>query len=243
MIPLFFGPAERAKYGVFHPAAGHGTKGRGVVFCDALFDEAIRAHRALRFASESMAAARWNSFRFDYFGTGDSAGETQEFNLVQACQDIHEAIQEIRSMASLSGVYLLGLRLGGALAMQCAAERDDIRGVILWDPVVDGSSVLVEFDELAEPDTSGRHLGGYVFRDELRDQLQSFTIRDTFSQFNGPILMICTAATDTHHKLAQEFPNIDLRIVEAPEAWLRDPAGGVKPIPAAVIRQIEAWQG
>lgn len=243
MIPLFFGPRDKAKYGIFHSAAGAGTKGRGIVFCDALFEEAIRAHRALRYASESMAALRWSSFRFDYFATGDSAGETAEFELTQASQDIHDAVEEMKAMAGLSSVYLLGLRLGGTLAMNCAADRDDIRGVILWDPIIDGTSVVEEYDELAVAGTGGRHLSGFIYHEALQEELRALSMRDCLSRFKGPILMICTAPTQNQFEIAQDNPLIDMRVVEAPEAWLTEPGGGVKAIPAAVIRQIEAWQG
>jgi pimeloyl-ACP methyl ester carboxylesterase len=243
MIPSFFGPQDKIKYGVFHPAVGSGAKGRGIVICDALFDEAIRAHRALRYASESMAAARWNSFRFDYYGTGDSAGDTEDFGLTQACQDINQAVEELKAMAALSGVFILGLRLGGALAMCCATERPDIRGAILWDPVIDGQSVIDEYEQLAKPETNGRHLGGFKFKDALLDDLRTFSSRACFEQFSKPILMVCTAPGEVHYELAERYANIELRVLDAPEAWLRHPTGGVKPIPAAVIRQIEAWQG
>lgn len=243
MIPVQFGPREKAKYGMFHAAIGAGSKGRSVVFCDALFDEAIRAHRALRFASDSMASKRWNSLRFDYYGTGDSAGENDEFSLQQANQDIHDAIVEAKLLGGVANIYLMGLRLGGTLAINCAVERNDIRGVVLWDPIIDGQDVIEEYGRLAESDTNGKHLGGYIFEESLLAELAPYTLRESIEQFRESVLMICTAPTPSHYALAEANPKIEMLVVEAPEAWLRDPGGGVKAIPAAVIRKIESWQG
>lgn len=244
MIPFFFGPQTEKKYGVFHMALGGGSKGRSVVFCDALFGEALRAHRALRYASESMAASRWSSLRFDYFATGDSAGDTSEFRLSQASNDIHAAVEEIKSMAGVSHTFLLGLRLGGTLAMNCAASRSDIRGVILWDPVVDGASAIDDHLKEIQPDTKGGdHQDGFIFPPGLLAELRGLSLRESIENFNGSILMICTSPTPEHYEIADAHPRIDFRVVDAPEAWSKEPGGGVKAIPTAVIRQMEAWPG
>lgn len=243
MIPLFFGPPERAKYGIFHQAIGAGLKGRGIVFCDPLFGEALNAHRTLRFASDSMAAARWNSFRFDYFGTGDSAGETDEFSLTQAGSDIHEAIEELKATADLASVYLLGMRLGGTLAMKVACERSDVRGVILWDPIIDGSTLIDEYAVLAEHDPLGIQVQGFVLTERLQEEIRGTSMRGCLERFAGPALMVCTSATPAQRDLVKECAHVEFREISAPQAWSKAPGGGVRAIPGAVIREIQSWPG
>lgn len=240
MIPLFFGPHERRKYGVFQPAVGRGSKGRCIVICDALFDEALCAHRAIRFAAVSLAQARWNSLRFDYFGTGDSAGETADFSLAQAQDDITEAIDELKSSTGLEEVYLLGIRLGGALAMQVAASREDIRGVVLWDPVIDGEPVLQRY---GDSDTTGTSVEGFQLPERARDELRNLSVEDAFAAYTRPILMVCTSATQQHRDIARAQTQVDFREIQAPQAWSNTAIGGIRPIPTAVVNEVREWDG
>jgi len=245
MIPLMFGPATRRKYGVFQAALGHGSKGRGLVICDGLFDEALCAHRALGFATGKLAGARWNSLRFDYFGTGDSAGETADFSLARARVDIADAIDELKACAGLEQLYLLGLRLGGSLALEVAVERDDIRGLVLWDPILSGERVLDRYrvPPADESDGPGDALEGFRLPRRARDELRTLSIGEPLAQWDRPLLMVCSAPTRRHRRIAADHPRIDYREIEAPEAWSNTALGGVRPIPTAVIDAIHAWPG
>ena len=72
-----------------------------------------------------LAARGVHSLRFDYFGTGDSAGETTEADLKGWCGDIETAIDELTHMTGCRRVILIGMRLGGTLAAEVAAKRPD----------------------------------------------------------------------------------------------------------------------
>ncbi len=240
MIPLFFGPDEYRKYGVFKPALGRGSKGRGVVICDALFDEALCAHRAIRFTATSLAQARWNSLRFDYFGTGDSAGETADFSLAQALDDIAEAIDELKASTGLEEVYLLGIRLGGTLATQVATARKDVRGLVLWDPIIDGEPVLQRY---GDSDARGLPIEGFRLPQRARDELQSLSIKDALRAYDRPSLMVCTSPTQQQRHIAAAQPQLDFREIDAPQAWSNTAIGGVRPIPTAVVMEIREWEG
>lgn len=242
MIPLMFGPEARRKYGVFQPAIGKGSKGRGVVICDGLFDEAVCAHRALRFAAGSMAEARWSSLRFDYFGTGDSSGDTGDFTLAGALADAHDAVDELKASAGLASVYLLGLRLGGALAAQVAATRDDVRGLLLWDPLMEGEEVLGRYG-ISGPADESAMIEGFSLSPGLQDELRGLSVERTLAAYAGPLLMICTAANDGHRRLAAGHSHIDFREIEAPEAWSNTALGGMRPIPSAVVNELREWPG
>lgn len=243
MIPLLFGPQDHRKYGVFQAAVGHGSKGRGIVIVDALFDEALCAHRALRHASGAMAEKRWSSLRFDYFGTGDSAGETGDFSLAQALDDTADAIEELKSCAGLDEVYLLGLRLGGALALLTANARQDVRGVVLWDPIIEGQQVLARYGAAKGEDKNTEPVEGFSLSNALQTELRNLSIREALTACDKPLLMVCSAPTSGHRQLAAEHPQLDYREIDAPEAWSNTAIGGVRPIPTAVINEIRTWKG
>ncbi len=243
MIPLFFGPESHRKYGVIHAAVGHGNKGRGIVFCDALFDEAVCSHRTLRFAADSMAEARWNSLRFDYYGTGDSAGDTGEFCIAQAKADINDAVEELKSSMGISAVFLLGLRLGGTLATLVASARNDVRGLVLWDPIINGSTVTDRYAGAVSDDPGNQHVSGFRLPSRVATELSELSIRSALETYDHPLLIVCTSPTDEHQEIASANEHIEFKEFDAPEAWSNTPLGGVRPIPTSVVTVIRQWQG
>src|SRR6187402_2642822 len=52
---------------------------RGVVLCQPFGREAMWVHKGWRVLAENLAAAGSPTLRFDYAGTGDSAGESEDF--------------------------------------------------------------------------------------------------------------------------------------------------------------------
>jgi exosortase A-associated hydrolase 2 len=153
MNPLFFGSSKKQLFGVYHPPRGRVVRDSGILLCYPLGQEYMRGHRAFRQLSLSLSRAGYHVFRFDYFGTGDSAGDGTEAALDQWLEDVSLAIDELKDTAGVERVSLIGLRLGAALAALAAEGRSDIDRVVLWDPVVDGSAYLDEI--LAGPVAEG----------------------------------------------------------------------------------------
>src|ERR1051325_66360 len=52
--------------------------GHGVVLCAPLGYEQVHAHRSFRVLADQLAAAGVTALRFDYHGTGDSAGRDED---------------------------------------------------------------------------------------------------------------------------------------------------------------------
>lgn len=143
MKPLHFGTSSRLLLGMLHPAEAPARR-TGVILCNPLGQEAIRAHRAYRQLALALARARFPGLRFDYFGTGDSAGDPDEGTVEQWIEDIGTAADELKDTAGVTRVSLVGLRLGGTLALLAARARRDVDTVVLWDPVVSGGDYLEE---------------------------------------------------------------------------------------------------
>jgi len=138
MNPLIFGPSDKALFGIYHAPSAEPARSRGVVVCNPFGDEALKAHRALRELANRLAAERFHVLRFDYFATGDSAGDGSEASFAQWVADIGVAVDELKDAAGVRRVSLVGLRLGASLALQAAGTRRDVDRVALWDPVVRG---------------------------------------------------------------------------------------------------------
>jgi pimeloyl-ACP methyl ester carboxylesterase len=140
--PFFFGPSSQPLYGVYHPPHSQLGRTTAVVLCYPLGQEYMRAHRAFRQLALLLSKAGFHVLRFDYYGTGDSAGFGEQGTIEQWTQDIGLAIDELKEMAELDDVALVGLRLGGTLAAYAAHRREDVSHLVLWDAVGRGSSYL-----------------------------------------------------------------------------------------------------
>jgi alpha-beta hydrolase superfamily lysophospholipase len=144
--PFYFGPGERRLFGWYHePASGAPARDVGVVFCNPFGFEAICVHRGIRHFAESFTGAGFPSLRFDYDGTGDSAGEDRDADRVRAwVASVHQAVETLKERSGVKRVVLFGTRLGAAIAAAAAAERDDCASLIALSPVLSTDHFLRE---------------------------------------------------------------------------------------------------
>jgi uncharacterized protein len=149
MKPLFFGSANRKLYGVYHPATeqqARGTRAQGVVLCYPGVQEYNGAHAAFRKLSGLLSRAGLHVLRFDYFGTGDSAGEMDEGTPEDWVEDVRTAVSELRDLAGIRLVSLAGYRLGASVATLAVAGGLKVEDLVLWDPVVDGRDYVTDLE-------------------------------------------------------------------------------------------------
>jgi uncharacterized protein len=162
MNPFYFGDSREPLYGIYHPPRGRTVNSLGVVLCYPMGIEYMRSHRAFRQLTNLLTRAGVHVLRFDYFGTGDSAGEPEQSSLQRWLADVDHAIEELKATAGLSRVALAGLRFGGTVACLATTRRDDVDRVVLWDPVVRGDAYLQELLEHAEiPAAAGALRNGW----------------------------------------------------------------------------------
>lgn len=150
MNPLYFGSSEQALFGVYHAPASQPARNRGIVLCNPFGDESIKAHRAFLQLANRLASERFHVLRFDYFGTGDSAGESEQGRVEQWLVDIGTAADEIKDASGVARVSFVGLRFGATLALQAATTRRDLDRVTLWDPIVRGAAYVNDLRRINE---------------------------------------------------------------------------------------------
>jgi pimeloyl-ACP methyl ester carboxylesterase len=120
-----------------------------VVLCYPVGDDLIRAHRTLRHLAEELAAVGLPVLRFDFDGTGDSAGDERDPGRVAAWrEDIRLAVNEIKLRAGVDRVALVGLKLGGTLAAVAAEATAEttpaVDALVLWGAYETGSAFVSE---------------------------------------------------------------------------------------------------
>jgi len=134
----WFGPAERPLYGVWHLPESRLVRS-AVVIAPSIGLELDLGHRALRVLADQLAEHHIAALRFDYDGTGDSAGDDSEPARVESwLASVREAVAAARD-AGAAHVTVVGLRLGATLA---AASRSGADALVLWDPCSSGKAFL-----------------------------------------------------------------------------------------------------
>jgi alpha-beta hydrolase superfamily lysophospholipase len=137
---------EPPLFGLYHPATGQNPRGRGVLLCSPIAHEHIRSHRALRFLAVQLAREGFDVLRFDYFAVGDSAGESEEARVEHWQADVAAAAQELRALAGIESLAVVGVRFGATIV----ATAKDLQAdhLVLWDPVIDGQRYLTHLQEM-----------------------------------------------------------------------------------------------
>ena len=186
MEAFFFGDSDRQLYGVFHEAAGSGN--HGVVLANPGPQESMQTHYAYRMLAKQLTHAGCSVLRFDWTGTGDSAGESDCVSLQQCRDDLLMAVQELKEISNPRRTSVIGYRLGATVAASTPFTQP-LENLVLWQPVIRGRGYLDElrarerrkFGDLLEPPTWWRahranDLLGYAMSSEHHAELETLDL-------------------------------------------------------------------
>jgi pimeloyl-ACP methyl ester carboxylesterase len=173
MMPFYFGTRERRLFGVYEPAQRIDKTTRAALICHPWGDEQVHAYRTLRQLAARLSQEGFHVLRFDYYGTGDSAGSTGDNDVAGSRRDVETAMAELGDMTGLEKLTLVGLRLGACLAADVSARRAaKVDALVLWDPLT--------ADDLARPGSAERAEapGGFTEIDlaSMADRLPARTL-------------------------------------------------------------------
>ena len=145
MIPIRFGAANRQLFGLYQAPLPAASRGESILLCAPFGQEAIRSHRLFKVLADRLCRDGFHVLRFDYFGTGDSAGEGEEVSVESFIADVLTASDELVNRSGSTRCAWMGLRLGATIAAMASArvQLKPLR-LILWEPVTDGTRYLAE---------------------------------------------------------------------------------------------------
>lgn len=142
-LPLRFTRAGREMFALHVPAQAGTGRRRGVVLCNPFGQEAIRAHRFYRTLGQRLAGSGLDVLRFDYYGSGDSGGDDDEFDLDGAVLDTIAAAGLLRCQAGVHHIGFAGLRLGASIAwLASRLMPPGSSRLAMIEPVTDGAAYL-----------------------------------------------------------------------------------------------------
>jgi pimeloyl-ACP methyl ester carboxylesterase len=239
--PLFFGDPEESLFGIYTPSRGIVGR-KGAVLCPPIGQEALVSHRSLKILSERLADAGLDVLRFDYFGTGDSAGDNRSGGPERWRGDVRTAVDKLRELAGVRQVVLVGLRLGGLLA--AAAQARSISQLVLWDPLLRGRDYITEIEPLANKDCGEWEVLGFPFSPRLRDELEQLDIAHV-ERLPRDVRIVITQEPAAVDRLRQGFAarntRVEIEHVAGPPVWIEERALGLGALPVGILRQIVGW--
>jgi uncharacterized protein len=257
MNVFHFGTGTRRLFGVYLPGAGDGPSARVAVLCAPWGQEYLRSHRSVRQLGLQLNAAGFHVLRFDYYGTGDSAGDMLDATMTDWEDDVAQAVDEAKDTAGADRVSLVGLRLGGALAAQVAARRpDDVKELVLWDPIVSGAAYVDELHRAAENGTPVRqtsgtvvNVNGFPLTPTVTTELAGVNLANLADRLPSRTLVVSSDASQADAPMFREFRNALARraskavveIIDAPAAWVEYRGSGTALMPVSILQRITQW--
>ena len=197
--PGWFGPSERPLFGWLHKPAGDGARG-AVVLCPPLGLELQQSQYCFGILAAMLAAEGFVVVRFDYDGTGDSAGSSSDRDgVARWLSSIDHAVELAKSTGAdwLAGV---GLRLGATLLTN-ARSAPTLDTLVLWDPCLSGRSFLRQQRTLFHSaatrhsgDAAGRvDIPGLSFSPETAAEVAHLTVPPA-TDLPSPLLLLTDPA-------------------------------------------------
>lgn len=256
MNAFHFGPPDSPLFGIHHAPPMARDRRRGAVLCQPVGQEYIRSHRTFLQLARQLAGVGWHVLRFDYSGTGDSAGESGEGNLERWESDIAAAVTELNDLADIEETVLVGLRLGADLAAHAAAGIASARRLVLWEPLLDGAAWLAEMTrsqrkwerdhpEFAHGETTAdahHHLLGFPFPEALRNELRTLTPARLNTNPAATVHLIANRASHTLDDFAARLTELGcathIDVIEEGRVWAKESDLGSLLVPTATVSRI-----
>lgn len=138
---FFIGSGTGQLFAYYHRPSGP-PRELGFVLCPPHGQEAVQFHRPLRLLATLLSEQGYPALRFDFRGCGDSAGDQDDWSVDHWTTDVGLALDALKERSGVSSLGLIGLRLGGHLALKAAALRGNIHALVAWDAVLDGHTYL-----------------------------------------------------------------------------------------------------
>ncbi|WP_167285027.1 alpha/beta hydrolase family protein [Marilutibacter alkalisoli] len=211
--PFYFGELPRSLFGAFHPALGQKSPDhdrQALLVCPPLLQDAIRSHRALWRLGETLSEGGVDTLRFDWFGTGDSAGDDADVLFEGLVDDVGMASEMLASMTAATRMRRFGLRSSALPLLAHAARQRGPVDLVLWDPCLDGGALVEGWrrQQQEQMTVAGRYPYGAPTPDD--DELMGFAVADVLcdalSGFDGRKVVL---PAGSRLLLAEWSPSVD----------------------------------
>lgn len=152
--PLYIETARGGIFGVLDAPPEPRADRAAVLICSPWGWDDVASYRPRRALALRLANAGHPTLRFDFPGTGNSAGSPRDGDLLGAWSEAVAAAAEwLRHEHGGGGLAVLGLGLGGLLALEAAAHGTAVDELALWAAPPTGAAFVKEVRKFARLQT------------------------------------------------------------------------------------------
>lgn len=217
MQAYLFGSSGNQLYGAYHEPSGSGE--HGVILAYPGPQEYMQLHYAFRMLAAQLARDGYPVLRFDWRGTGDSAGSTEDVTLQQFCEDLQMASQELLDVSGARRISVVGFRLGATIAASTTFKKP-LEQLVLWEPVIRGCEYFAELrarerrklGDLLNPPSWWRfgqtgNLLGHAISSFHKTEIESLNLPQNVLANTRRATVITRSITAHHNDLADALRN------------------------------------
>lgn len=231
MKSLQFGYGNHKLYGVYHFPLSVNPKQKSILICSSVGPEFIHTYRLLRNLGEQLAKKGHHVFRFDWYGCGDSWGESSDISISHWITDVRIAAEELANLSGNQIFSIIGLRFGATIAWCSFNESADLSSFVLWDPVISGSEWMSQMQALhAQYIVKSPETGRYSSDEEILGFPLPISVRNEICSLNISVFkpLLCKKFHLLHSGDSQEYEafckwasySITIEHVDMPEVWI-----------------------
>ncbi len=188
-LQVSFSSDGEAVFGVLH--LPEQMPAPGLIMCHGFTGHKAETHRLFVAAAREFSRHGLGVLRFDFRGSGDSAGEFQQMTVSREIADARAAFDFLASRSEVDAGRLgvLGLSLGGCVAACVAGREERVRALVLWAPLAHPSRL---HDRLAPEFASQEVLDmqGWALGRPFLEDLRNVDPLAELKRYNGPSLVV-----------------------------------------------------
>lgn len=134
-VELTYG--SRTLRGMMHMPDGTHGKAPMVVMFHGFTGNKVESHFIFVKLSRELEKVGIGSFRFDFYGSGESDGDFIDMTFSGEVEDARHIVEFVKNdpLTDVNNIGILGFSMGGAIAAIIAKEyKDVVKSLVLWAP-------------------------------------------------------------------------------------------------------------
>lgn len=186
---------------VWVPSAGVGLSGvlhlpagvsRPVLFLHGFTGNKTESGRLYTDMARVLCGAGYAALRFDFRCHGDSPLPFEEFRISLAVEDARNAAGFLKNVPEVDGTRfgVVGLSMGGGVAVSLAAGREDVGALVLLSPALDWPELFQQARGFFRAEEGYVYWGPNRMRDVYAMETMNFSVMGLAEEIKAPTLII-----------------------------------------------------
>ena len=196
--PIIFYNHNQPLHGILHAPTDPTGPHPAVALFHGFTGTKVEPHRIFVKTARALAATGYYALRFDFRGSGDSAGDFADMTI---SGEVSDAIKSLDILAAMPGIDanrlgILGLSMGGCVAALVSGQDPRVKSTVMWAPLSDDppdrkQEILSRAEAPPTPDANANVVGPQFYA-----ELPQISPSTTLETYTGALLIIHGSGDD-----------------------------------------------